>query len=212
MNYLQLLKKANKGTISEKEFFWVVETLQNVIPIDDLEYNESLPYLIKIMSLAGGPCLEFQLIVENFLDYPLYPLASQEALRTLCNNWFFTSEYLPELKTFIRGVAWDESDDIRLSALSIAGEFLREDFDAELLQLLLIVFDDLGESQIIYEKCNSKRSFLKRVAYEAIARAMGQDWDDLPNDDDLENCIENKMWDLIDLAPIKEARKLINNN
>jgi hypothetical protein len=59
-------------------------------------------------------------------------------LKTLCTRWGATEEDLEALKFYLKGAEWDYSDDVRIVAMSIAGEYLRLDgFDPELLALLL---------------------------------------------------------------------------
>jgi len=71
---------------------------------------------------------------------------------------------------FIHAQPWDEQGQVRLLALRLAGEYLREGSDRDLLELLLGVFRDPEEERSARE-----------AAYRALARAVGRDHDELPS-------------------------------
>jgi len=73
------------------------------------------------------------------------------------------------LKGFVRGVDWDADEDVRIAALSAAGELLRERVDTWLVGLLAATFTSALESHMA-----------RQAAYFALARAFGQQWEDLP--------------------------------
>jgi hypothetical protein len=92
------------------------------------------------------------------------------ALQILCDFWGLTDDYIGRVVEFVHGVPWDTEDDVRLLAISIAGDYLRERSDNDILATLLRIYHDPDERQIIRE-----------TAYRAVARAMGSDWQDLPS-------------------------------
>jgi hypothetical protein len=92
---------------------------------------------------------------------------------------------------FVRGVAWDTEEVVRLSAIRIAGEYLRDKPDPPLLGQLVTIFENHGERQIVRE-----------VAYYALGRAMGRAHTELPG--------ASRYIDLVkdtDPAILQEARR-----
>jgi hypothetical protein len=208
MNSAQkLLEKALwHGLLTKEEISEVAQRVKDVKPGND----EDLVALIKILGVSGAT--EHRKLVEQFLYYPTDTLVSQMALHTLCNYWCLAREYLNELKTFIRGVEWDDCDDIRLFAISDAGAYLRSSYDKELLQLLISVFEDLGKSDAFYETDTNHRELLQSAAYEAIARAIGKEWEEIQDSDEIEYFLQNKQFDQIDSSVIQQARNMLAKN
>jgi hypothetical protein len=145
--------------------------------------------------------------VEKYRYYEKDNLVCKHALKTLCDCWWPTVEDLEALKFYLKGAEWDYSNDVRIVAMSITGEYLRLDgFDPELLALLLEIFENLGESFIIEEFADYARSLLKASAYEAIARAMGKEYDEIPDNEEIERAIKEGYLHLLDWEMIEQAK------
>ncbi|HUD01899.1 MAG TPA: hypothetical protein VMR37_06195 [Rhabdochlamydiaceae bacterium] len=165
-NLDELLEEAKWGKLTEKEIASVAEKIKAAGPDEDSD----LYTLIHILGRAEAT--QYKKLVEKFLYYPTSPIISSIALKTLCNYWGSAHEYLDKIKSFIKGVEWDPDNDVRLIALSCAGQYLKESQDKELLQLLLSTYENEEEDELCRE-----------AAYEAIALAMGQTWNEILNEE-----------------------------
>jgi hypothetical protein len=163
-NLDELLEEAKWGKLTDKELAYVVQEIKATTPDDDAD----LYTLIHILGKADAT--EHKQLLEGFLDYPSDPMISSIALAALCNYWGYANEYLDQIKMFIKGAEWDPDNDVRLIAISCAGQYLKEASDKELLQQLLALYENAEEDELCRE-----------AAYEAIALAMGQTWDEILN-------------------------------
>lgn len=190
---------------SDSEIAHLVKVIQDSRPGSP----DNLSVLISLLGTATIATEEYRKLVEKYLYYPSDPWVSAMSLKVLCNAWGLTADYLSEVKQFIIGVKWDVSDETRLIAISIAGSYLRKAFDKELLQLLLLIYEDIGQTEAIHETTDDARSFLQGCAYEALARAAGKDWDEIPSVDEIQEYVENKQYYLLDSEVVQKAHKLI---
>ena len=199
-----LIYEATYGELTKDEISYVVQRIKDTTPEDD----KDLSTLIFILARAGTA--EYKPLIEKYLYYPKDPWVSRETLKALCSYWSLTPNYLNEIKQFIKGVTWDDCDDVRFAALSISGEFLRASFDKDLLQLLIHVFEDLGSSEDLLETDEGDgREIVQSSAYRAISRAMGKEWDDIPDSEETGIFILNKQFHQIDLTIIEKARQML---
>lgn len=205
-DYEGLASKVKWSTLSDEEIADVVQRIKEIKQGAD---DENLSTLIYILGRAGLTKYreEYRELVEPFLYYPADPDVSKEALHTLCMFWSLTSNYLNELKQFIKGVEWDD-DDIRLFAISFAGEFLNEAFDKDLLQLLIDIFEDFERIKD-FSISEEKAVFIKGCAYDALARAVGKEHWEIPDSEQIETWIENKQFDRLDLTILQKAHQLV---
>ena len=122
--------------------------------------------------LALGHAFAFQYreLVERFLDCEDDPMLARLALQILCGYWGNTAQYLEEVLRFMRGVPWDQEEDVRQIAVSEAGEYLRSNTEPRFLRELISIFESEDEERSMHEG-----------AYFALARAVGRDWKDLPS-------------------------------
>jgi hypothetical protein len=81
----------------------------------------------------------------------------------LCGYWDLSLEYKNRIEEFVRKVEWDDEEDVRVLAISIAGRLLAKHDDRVLLKLLIYVFRDPSEGQLIRE-----------TAYCALGEAAGK--------------------------------------
>jgi hypothetical protein len=87
----------------------------------------------------------------------------------LCGYWDLSLEYKNRIEEFVRKVEWDDEEDVRVLAISIAGRLLAKHDDRVLLKLLIYVFRDPSEGQLIRE-----------TAYCALGEAAGKNPSELP--------------------------------
>jgi hypothetical protein len=165
-NLDQLLDKAKWDKLSPQEIDSVVMAIKATTPDND----DDLYTLLHI--LGRSEAVKHKELVEKFLYYPSFPMISGIALRTLCIYWGLTKEYLDPLKRFIQQVDWDPDEDVRLTAIQCARNYLGEASDEDLLKLLLNIFYDEGAIEPIRE-----------AAYEAVAMATGQTYEDMIKDE-----------------------------
>jgi hypothetical protein len=161
-DYKDLLRQARSGGISEQELSMVVSQLHSTDPAVD-RYT-----LLQILGYAGYPSWRPQ--VEQFLACEEDPMLARAALQILCDMWGLTGMYITEILQFLQGVPWDEGGYVRLAAISIAGEYLRNHFQSQLLSDLIGIFEDETEAAVP-----------RQEAYFALARAIGRDWQQLPS-------------------------------
>lgn len=197
-----LLEKTREGELTQEEFNQIVEAAR------DGPYDENLYVLIHILGKVGfGE--ELREIVEKFLYYPDDPAVSEQALKALCEEWGLTSKYLEQIKNFIRGESWDVNENVRMLAISIAGEYIKETSDKELLMLLLDVFENLGTSNSLREFREYSRDLIQGCAYFAILIAMGKDWDELPDQEETDLLIRQNRLSELDQEALAKAYRMI---
>lgn len=196
-NLNDLLEAAKEGRISKIDIDEVAKKIKEI----KKDQDRSLYTLIHILGRAKA--IEYQKLIEPFLIYPNNPNISKITLQSLCTYWNLTSQYLDELKMFIQGVEWDDLDDVRLIAISIAGEYLRMNTDKELLNLLLALFEN-QENNIVRAAENTL--LIQSCAYSAIARAMGRNYNQISSINDIEKKITNQT---LDLSLVEQAKKLL---
>jgi hypothetical protein len=160
--YAELLDRAKWAHLSRAEIDQVARELQSESPATD-RYT-----LLHILGRAGA--VAHRRLVERFLESASDPMLAQMAMHILCNYWDMSDQYLDELIRFVRGVPWDVDGDVRRTALSDAGEYLRSHEDPRLLHAIVQVFENATEGQ-----------GMREAAYIALARAAGRDWQALPS-------------------------------
>lgn len=122
--------------------------------------NESELYLrISILTWSRLPA--FIPVLEKFASYPEDTDVSAIALRGLL-NFHYKTAYVPLLEKYIRGVSWDPIDNLKLSAIQIAGEFLSQGANSELLAILIDVYHNPAQAPV------------QEAAHEALMLAAGE--------------------------------------
>jgi hypothetical protein len=130
-------------------------------------HDADLYDLLQILGHSNAT--QYRSIVEKYLGN-VDPMVRKAALEVLCRHWDLTGEYLDFILRALRGFPGDGDGDLRLAAISIAGEYLREHSEPILLETLLGLFRDVRARQLVRE-----------AAYGAIARAVGRSWNELPS-------------------------------
>jgi hypothetical protein len=123
----------------------------------------------SLLLIGRASAIRHRELVETFLDRHGDPMLVRLALQILCKFWEFTPDYVDRVVGCMQRSDWDEEDDARQMAFSIAGEYLRAARNAKMLAELLRVVND-----------NAEGSVLRGDAYLALARAMGKEWTELP--------------------------------
>src|SRR5258708_4862851 len=128
--------------------------------------DENLHTLIQSLGRAGSP--KYRKIVEPYLRDVGDPQLSALAVQVLCWSWSLARDYRAELVNFLHGVDWDADGYVRLQTISTVGEYLRENSDIELLQIIYSIFSN-----------DEERPLLRSVAYRALCRAERMEWRDI---------------------------------
>jgi hypothetical protein len=157
-----ILERARSGLLSRSEVDAVAH---------DLECAEGGldPYTaIHILGLVRA--VEHERIIAGFLENPDDPMLARISLEVLGSYWTMGGRYRHEIERFSRGVEWDRDEDVRLIAISLAGETLRAGPDQVFLHLLVTIL-----------RSASERPIVRQAAYFALARASGRNWNELPS-------------------------------
>lgn len=157
----RLLNAARSRRLTTAE----VESL--VAALEDPDFDGDRYSVIHALGKGAPPTA--RVLLEHELEDPTDPMVARIALQTLCSFWGLSDLYRDEVLRFLTGVEWDEDRDVQQMAASIAGEMLRNAHDAQLLRVLLELFDNTGDEDVLHAD-----------AYFALCRAMGRDWSDLP--------------------------------
>jgi hypothetical protein len=123
----------------------------------------------SLLLIGRASAIRHKGLVEEFLDRHDDPMLVRLALQILCRFWDLTSEYQDLVATLMKGADWDDDDDVRQMANSIAGEYLRGHQHQEMLSELVRTVEDGRETQE-----------LRADSYLSLARAMGKEWNELP--------------------------------
>jgi hypothetical protein len=156
------MERAKAGVILPAELAKIASTLEASSP--------SLELYPLLYAIGRSQATRYRKIVERFLYCESEPDLARLALQILCDFWRNTERYLEDVKRFARGLPWDSEEQVRLMAIFIAGEYLRDHQSRELLGYLISVCEDRNQSR-----------FAQEDAYRALARAVGRDWTDLPS-------------------------------
>ena len=170
------MKLSTGKRLTAAEVRGVVELLESAS--EETGLDDSYTCLL-IVGRAG--LTEQRRLVERYLETK-DPLTVSLALEILCLQWQTTEDYLERALDFALGVSWDTDDDVRGMSLRVLGEYLRSswsgavprscsDKQLKVLGLVLSVFDD-----------DSLDPLVRQAAYNALCRAGGKEWEELPSE------------------------------
>ncbi len=182
----KLLDKAIVSLLNSDEKIYLAKLAKN-------PGNESL---VKILlALGEAEAVEYRPLVENFLTYTKDTSVPAIALQVLSLYWGFSADYLDITKNFIRGMEWDYDNHVKLYAIQVArGFFDNNNMDSELVSLLLDIFDDHHESNVI-----------RKAAYRSLATMVGKKREELPS------VFEDMDYELdVDKAVLKIAKSIVH--
>lgn len=183
MDLERLLVLANSGKVlAVKDREKIAKQLHELSAqaVDDPTKLDDLYSIIVLVRRAG--LREFTRELENCLDLK-DALVVGLALETLCLDWSRADDYLERVLSFAVGVAWDEEEDIRHSAIKILGEFLRSkvalpgrgsplnDRERHVLSFLFFAFRE-----------KAAECWTRRAAYRALCRVAGREGDQVPHE------------------------------
>lgn len=188
INLSELLKRAQWGKISDAE-------LSEVVRMISLERGADLYTLIQILGRAGSP--KYRKIVEPFLNNVGDAQLSALAVKVLCWSWGLSQEYKGDLVRFLNGVDWDVDGYVKLQTIGTVGEYLRENSDVELLELIYGIF--LNEEE---------RPLIRSAAYFALCRSEKLEWKDIPSASRLVNFSTEIDMQVIERVERKLGRRL----
>jgi hypothetical protein len=155
LNLDDLVRRSKEGTVTSKEIDRVVKILSA---------DEGGDGTYRLLYVIGrSVALSHEKLVASFLEYRKEPFVARLALQILCSFWDLTDRYVDQVERFLKGVEWDDEGDVRQIAITSAGEFLRDRRHCELLKTLLV----LGSPE-------NENALERRIAVEAIARALGE--------------------------------------
>lgn len=157
----ELLGKARDGELSAHELDQVAAAIKDPDVIGD-RYT-----LLHIIGLSMAT--PYEDLVSSYLNSADDAMMARLGLQILCSFWGKTPEYLGYVWKFLRGVDWDDEDDVRQIAISIAGEHVRKTWDEELFRKLLDIATNEGDVPAI-----------RLSAIDALARALGDEWTEIP--------------------------------
>jgi hypothetical protein len=159
MSESKLVARATQGRLSARELEQVAQGLTS---------GNADPYE-ALLVIGRANAKQHRGLVDRYLQYREDPMLARLALQILCRYWGLAAEYQETLEQFARKVDWDTDDDVRLMAIDCAGPLLAENKAPGLLSLLLQVFHDDTERQIVRE-----------AAYCSLALAAGKRLEELP--------------------------------
>ena len=183
--YKALVENDEAAKLTNEELELVAAELQK--PDTEEKY-----LLIRILGYSHATA--YQPLVERFLISESDPYLASAALQVLCNHWGFENQYLQKIQEFIQGVSWDEHEDVRLVAISTAGEHLRKNENKEFLQTILEIFKDENEDHL-----------LREAAYSSLARAVGRGYAEIPSAADSFDLVDD-----IDPLVIEQVEQRLN--
>lgn len=116
-----------------------------------------------LFMLRYGDEKKWQPIMEHYLNGD-DPTAAHVALVTLCRFHGLTDQYVGKLIEFIRGVPWDPFYELQFWAWCIVADYLKEHTAPELLQELIRIIED--EGQTMEQRDNAYASLLNAMGVE----------------------------------------------
>lgn len=162
----ELYQAAKSREVTKEELKFAVEQVESA---SEYDFRQDIYYYLYVIGLVGSS--EYAPVVERFLRCPEKPSLTAAALRVLCYYWSLTPQYIDTLVTFIKGVSWDTDADARISAMGCAASYLLNNENKKLLWMLLYVFSNDQENEVMQE-----------TAYSAVATAVGQSWEEYQKD------------------------------
>lgn len=197
-NVRELVMKAKQENLNNDDIAYVIKKLEECKSTPDDDLYDYIYILGR--GMYGKPIPPaYKKLVEHFLYYPQDSSISALALDVLFYYWKFTDDYLERLKMFIRGVEWDKDKEVRGKAITLAGIYLKDTHDKELLSLLIDIFEKR-------DKADAFEDFHRMEAYCALCLAYGLTWSQLPSYSASISDLERRG--VLDLSVIEHAKKM----
>lgn len=155
-----LIHRATSGTITADELASVAESLRNRKG-DDYDH-------LLVLGRAGAT--QYRSDVEDFLNCPDDPMLSRLALQVLCRYWGLAEDYASDILRFVKGLEWDEDEDVRIMAISCSDSLLALPQHRDLLAEVYRIATDPDEDHVA-----------RQAAYSALAISIGVAPSELPS-------------------------------
>ncbi len=197
-----LTEKATWNHLTQKEIDYVTERFYASKPGQD----EDLGAYIYILGRIGA--VQHKSLIEKYLYCPEDPDVAATALRVLCLYWNYTEEYLDQIVSFIKGVTWDDVDDVRLMSFSVLGKFLKKKKNPQLIHLLTDFVDDPTKIEGYVSNRNYAEAFLQACAYTELCKALGCSDDEIFDEEYIEILIQNNAKH--ELVMLEKSRQFLN--
>lgn len=201
LSFDKLAEKATWSKLTQEEIEYVTRTFYDSKP----GHDQNLADCIYILGRIGAD--QHKATIEKYLFYPADAHVSAVTLRILCLYWKYTGEYLNQIVSFIKGVDWDEDDEVRMMAFSSLGEYLRKKSELHLIKLLTDFVEDPTKIEGYLHDRDYARVFLQACAYQDLAKALGRPSDEIAETEDVEKVIKEGC--VQDLILVHEARAFL---
>jgi hypothetical protein len=122
--------------------------------------NSKVDPAILMSILRKDMTRSYEALMAPFLKVPNYRIAL-DALIYICLEYGQTARYIDDILRFMRGVPSDSRDGIRRYAISIAGGYLNEAHNTEVLRELINIAENETDKRI------------REEAYQALFKALG---------------------------------------
>lgn len=186
INTEKLWNKLRAGDLSQNEFKILIE---NVKRNGLLKITDSYSFIKLLKRVDPELTKEIRPSLEKLLEEADY---SEQILTLFCRDWNLTADYLETIKQFICRV-----DKPREIAVILAGKYLKDHFDEELLHLLLKIYQNDGSLPEADPQ-------LQACAYHALLEATGREYDPMDSFE-IEKYLLAKRFDLLDESAIREV-------
>ena len=156
MNIDELVIRAKDGDITSAE-------LKEVAAIIKRDEGGDLTYRLLYVLLRSRS-VEHEDIIAGFVQYERDPQVASLVLHTLVSQWRLGARYRNALLGAMSGFSWDEDNDVKIGAVTAAGEYLRESHDPEVLASIIKI-----------ARTNDPMDPIGQAAVEGLSRALGDD-------------------------------------
>jgi len=118
--------------------------------------------------LGVAQARQYRSLLEQYLEDPSDPMLARIAILGLARYWNEPEPYLDYIARAVDGQEWDYLDDVQLAAISIAGDYLRDHDNPELLRTLI------GKAEAA-----PRGTGIRNATLDALARALGLAWPEI---------------------------------
>jgi hypothetical protein len=155
------LQRAKRGELTAIELTRIADQLRSG------DTRSDLYPLILAVGYAQARGLEA--VVAGYLNCESDPMLSRAALVVLCSQWGFYEKYVADVEQLCEGKSWDRDEDVRLQAISIAGEAMRSGYGRP----------SLAKRLLSIARNPDERRLIRTAAFSALERAAGAEWSQL---------------------------------
>lgn len=113
---------------------------------------------------------QYRSLLEHYLDAEATdePMLARTAILGLARYWNEPERYLDYVVGAVDGYEWDDLEDVRIVAISIAGDYLKDHDNPELLRKVI----DIARTE-------PRGEGTRPAALTALARSMGLTWPEI---------------------------------